>query len=248
VACPVCEIASQKRPRSRDALAPELCGKSDEMSPKRGGGAPRGAAVHCPAPCKPALPPACRGSRSRTLTGRARLPALHRGARQVLRPGSAPGPRFMGSGRCEPSVTPGSELLAGGRSAGRAGSQSRPSAGLRAPRAGTAPAPLQGSSREAPLNDSPRAGWALPYPKLRQLSIEKFVGAGLSPAPTVDALANNRGRNDHVEAPKGCLVGCGPPFTIRHPEVRANGPGTSRRWRLVCDFAAIAFTADIGRN
>jgi hypothetical protein len=35
-----------------------------------------------------------------------------------------------------------------GRSASRAGSRSRPSAGLRVPPAGTAPAPLQGSSRE----------------------------------------------------------------------------------------------------
>jgi len=40
-----------------------------------------------------------------------------------------------------------------GRSAGEHDARSRPSAGLRAPPAGTAPAPLQGPSREASLDE-----------------------------------------------------------------------------------------------
>jgi hypothetical protein len=58
-----------------------------------------------------ALPLACVVA-ARALVGRARLPALHRGVRQVLGLGSAPGPRFMGARRVTVD-SPGSELLAG---------------------------------------------------------------------------------------------------------------------------------------
>ena len=69
---------------------------------------------------------------------------------KALTPWLSSRPALHGIGMCDhPSPRAASSSRAG-RSASRAGSRSRPSAGLRAPRAGTAPAPLQGSSREAP--------------------------------------------------------------------------------------------------
>ncbi len=99
------------------------------------------------------------------LIGRARLSALHRGARQDLRLGSAPGPRFMGSRRhwdlplpSDPRAASSSRV---GRSASRAGSRSRPGAvceTARGHRARSAPKIASGkrpsASERASLSDA----------------------------------------------------------------------------------------------
>ena len=86
--------------------------------------------------------------------GRARLSALHRGARQAVTPRLSPGPRFLeppgANGRTLPGASAASSSRTG-HSAGRAGPRSRPGAECVVPPAGTALAPLsKAPSRRCP--------------------------------------------------------------------------------------------------
>ena len=90
--------------------------------------------------------------------GRARLSALRPRLSPRLSPlGSAPGPRFMEPERASPFDPRAASSSRAGRNASRAGSQDRPGAGLRAPRAGAAPAPSLGRHRSTSLRMSEMA-------------------------------------------------------------------------------------------
>jgi hypothetical protein len=114
-------------------------------STKKGGGAPRGASNLLAASADAAAHPA----------GCARLSALHRDIRCGFDPATQPQAAFPKTWRARalpasacPSSASSSQT---GRYAGRAEPRSLPGAGSRLPPAGIALAPLQGSSREAPL-------------------------------------------------------------------------------------------------
>ena len=91
-------------------------------------------------------------------TGRARLSALHRGSRLGDRtPPLSLGPRFLKSpdanGLLALSDASAASSSQTGHSAGRAGSRSRPGAGLQVPPAGAALAPQSGSHPDAPVDE-----------------------------------------------------------------------------------------------
>jgi hypothetical protein len=141
----------EKQIRSRGAFRAR--GLLGSLPPKEGSGAPKGATIHCPRYTDKCCHSPMRRARKRALSGRARLPALHCGTRHARRiqhwlssRPALPETRLAGRYPFSPvsSLPSTSET---GRNAGRSGTQSRPSAGLRIPPAGTALAPSIGRHR-----------------------------------------------------------------------------------------------------
>jgi len=166
------EFCRRTIPKSAHRFSDRPCanGRLRQRPPDEGGGAPKGASIQCPrrtgrrcrllvlrARSAPSRTSA-RGPRTHPLSGRARLPALHRGTRQAGRI-----QRWLSPGPCFPRRR--SRALARWRrsrlSALRAdrsccrsnGVQGRPGAGLRLPPAGTALAPSIGTSPVTPSNE-----------------------------------------------------------------------------------------------
>ena len=104
------------------------------------------------------LPLACAAGAEARPSERARLSALHRGSRLGDRtPPLSLGPRFLekadANGLLALSAASAASSSRTGRNAGRAGSRSRPGAGLRNPPAGAALAPPQDRIRMRPLDE-----------------------------------------------------------------------------------------------
>jgi hypothetical protein len=142
---PFHSAGADKHCRSRDACAPELCLILLRSAKKpRGGGAPTGATFHCPR---------LRSAEARP-AGRARLSALHRGSRLGDRtPPLSLGPRFLESpdanGLLALSGASAASSSQPGRSAGRAGSRSRPGAGCESRPQAPHSLRISGSPRES---------------------------------------------------------------------------------------------------
>ena len=115
--------------------------------PIRGGGAPKGAYRGRSAHSEHWRP--CGFAARAAFGGRARLPALYRGSRQVFRPGSVRSRASWQRQRMQLRPPPGQP--APGRPASWPAGRvpELPANGVTSPIPGTAPAPLQGSSREA---------------------------------------------------------------------------------------------------
>jgi hypothetical protein len=162
--------------RSRGAVScARVCQTAKERPPEqiRGGGAPRGASKWAPRPS----PSAFRLRENREQAARRRVPVrVHRlrgGSERSRSPFGAPprrsprfyawlssGPALHGIWMCDhPSPRAASSSRAG-RSASRAGSRSRPGAGLRTPRAGTA---FRSIKRPSPVDALATSGTALLY-------------------------------------------------------------------------------------